>query len=86
MKEMSDQNKRLLQVMKDRGFLDSYDVDPVSGAVSLFLTPDGDELARLIQKLCPSAEGFTNSDIVNLVSFLMVSSGSHSGEEPFLLN
>jgi hypothetical protein len=86
MKEIPEQNKRLLEIMKERGFLLSYRIDPIRGALELDLSPDGNELARLIQKLCPSAKGFTNSDVVNLVTFFMNANHRDSRREPFLLN
>jgi hypothetical protein len=71
MKQLTDENKRLLAVLKDRGFLLDYTFDPISYSLKLDLTPDGEHLARLIQKLYPSPDLVTRDDVMNLSTFFM---------------
>jgi hypothetical protein len=69
MKQLTDENKRLLEVLKQRGFLVSYAFDPISYSLKLDLTPDGEELSRLFDKLYPIPSAVTKDDIINLTTF-----------------
>jgi len=82
MKQLTDENKRLLEVLKERGFLLSYTFDPISYSLKLDLTPDGEELSRLFDKLYPKPSSVTRDDIINLTTFFW----SYHFPEDVLLN
>jgi hypothetical protein len=81
MKQIPDENKRLLAILKERGFLLSYNFDPISYSLKLDLTSDGEQLVRLIQKLYPSPDVVTNAEIINLATFFM---SYHLPQDPLL--
>jgi hypothetical protein len=71
MKKLADDNKRLLDILKERGFLLAYNFDAITNTLKLDLTPDGEHLSRLIQKLYPDPDVVNNADIINLATFFM---------------
>ena len=85
MKQLAEENKRLLEVLKQRGFLTSYTFDPISYSLKLDLTSDGEHLARLIQQLYPGPDVVTDADVINLATFFM-SYRSPTDAESGLLN